>query len=79
MVESPQGIALPVATARSGLPEHLYSEIAQYADELSIWRMMATSRAIRQAVEQALKLHLAYVTLTGDSVFKEGKFRLTCS
>ena len=43
----------------NGFPEEVIAVIAGYSEELAIWRLMAASRAVRNAAQPALQPHVA--------------------
>jgi hypothetical protein len=42
----------------SGFPEEVIAVIAGYSEERTVWRLMATSRAVRIAAQPALQPHV---------------------
>lgn len=61
----------PLSTAPTfaSLPADVLRYIAEEADELTIWRLMATCRLVRHAVEPALKPYLTRPVITVDPPF----------
>lgn len=51
-------LGLPSGPLLCDLPDHALANVASYSDELTIWRMMATCRTLRHAVEPELEVHL---------------------
>lgn len=64
-----QPLPLPARSSFAVLPSEILCAIAEDADDISIWRLMAVCRSVRHAVEPALKPYLERRVVTVNPPF----------